>query len=80
MEVPGQKQLEGGGVRQSPPPACLELMGLFTLFLMVHNNFEAEVQRSYAHAALNHKTEREHARNSFGLLPQGYCELKTPKY
>ena len=23
---------------------------------------------------LNDKTEREHARNSFGLLPQGYFE------
>ena len=24
-------------------------------------------------------TEREHARNSFELLPQGYCEQKTSK-
>ena len=30
-------------------------------------------------AALNEKTEREHTRNSFGLLPQGYCERKIPK-
>jgi len=46
----------------------------------VHNNPEAEAQRSlYAHAALNEKTEREYARNSFGLLPQGYCERTTPK-
>ena len=28
-------------------------------------NPEAEAQRSYAHAALNYKTEREHASNSF---------------
>ena len=32
---------------------------------------------SFAHAELNDKTEREHVRNSFGLLPQGYCERKT---
>ena len=38
---------------------------------------EAEAQRSCAHAALNDKTEREHARNYFGFLPQGYCEQKT---
>jgi len=44
MEVPGQKQLEGGGGRQSPPPpACLELMGLFTLFLMVNRGFSFTV-------------------------------------
>ena len=45
----------------------------------VHNNPEAEAQRSYAHAALNYKTKSEHARNSFRLLPQGYCERKTLK-
>ena len=39
-----------------------------------------EAQRSYAYSALNDKTEREHARNSFGLLPQGFCERKTHKY
>ena len=27
---------------------------------------------SYAHAVLNYKEEKEHRRNSFGLLPQGY--------
>ena len=32
---------------------------------------EEEAKRSYAHAALYDKAEREHARNSFGLLPQG---------
>ena len=47
--------------------------------LEVHNNSEA--QRSYTHDGLNYKTEREHAGNSFGLLPQGYCECEkdTPK-
>ena len=45
----------------------------------IHNNPEAEAQRSYAHAALNDKTEGEYARNSFRFLPQGYCERKTPK-
>ena len=45
----------------------------------VHNNPEAEAQWSYAQAALNVKTEREHVRNSFGLPPQGYCKQKTPK-
>ena len=47
--------------------------------LEVHNNSEA--QRSYTHDGLNYKTEREHAGNSFALLPQGYCECEqdTPK-
>ena len=44
----------------------------------VHYNPEEEAQRSYAHAALNDKTEKELARNSFGLLPQGYCDPKNP--
>ena len=51
-----------------------QIQGVF-----VHNNPETEAQRSCAFAALNYKTEREHApRNS---LPQGsgYCERKTPK-
>ena len=48
------------------------------LGVFVHNNPEAEAQRSYAHAALNDKTEREHARNSCGLLVQCYCEQKKP--
>ena len=34
---------------------------------------------SFAQAALNYKTEREHARNSFGPLPQGYCKRKPRK-
>ena len=42
-------------------------------------NSDAASQRSYAHAALNDKIERKHARKTFGLLPQGYCERKTPK-
>ena len=34
-------------------------------------NPEAEAQMSYAHAALNYKTEREPV-----LIPHGYCERK----
>ena len=30
-------------------------------------------------AALNYKTEREHACNSFGLLSQGLCEFVNEK-
>ena len=45
----------------------------------IHKNPEAEAQRSYAHDVLNEKTEREHARNKFELLPQGYCEQINPK-
>ncbi len=44
------------------------------LGVLVHNNPKAEAQRSSTQAALNYKTEREHAmsaQNSFGLLPQG---------
>ena len=48
--------------------------------LLVHNNHEAEAQRSYAHTALNDKAEREHTHNSFGPLPHGYCERKHIKY
>ena len=45
-----------------------------------HKNSETEAQRSYSHDTLNYKTEREreHARNSFGLLTQSYCEQKKP--
>jgi len=32
------------------------------LGFFVHNNLETEAQRSFAQAALNHKTEREHVR------------------
>ena len=28
---------------------------------------------------MNDKKKREHVRNSFGILPQGYCERKTTK-
>ena len=38
------------------------------LGFFVQNNPEVEAQRSYAHAALNDKTEKEHARNAFGRL------------
>ena len=40
------------------------------LGVFVHNNPDAE-----AAAVLNNKT----ARNSFALLPQGYCDRKTSK-
>ena len=49
------------------------------LGVFVHKNSEAEAQRSYAHAALNDKTERDYARNSFGHLIQSYFDCKTPK-
>ena len=49
------------------------------LGVFVYNNPEAEAQRSSAQAVLNYKTNREYARNSFGLLPQGYCEWKAPE-
>ena len=42
-------------------------------------NPAAEAQWSSAQAALNYKTDKEHPRNSFGPLPQGYCKLKTLK-
>ena len=55
-------------------------MSVFQDFgVFVHNNPQEKAQRSSAQAALNYKTERECARNSFGLLSQGYCERKTPK-
>ena len=38
------------------------------LGFFVNNNPEAEAQRSYAHVALNDKTEREHA-----PTPLGFC-------
>ena len=44
-------------------------------FFFVHKNPETEAQRSHAHAALSLK----HARNSFWLLSQCYCERKTHK-
>ena len=44
----------------------------------VHNNPEAEAQRTSVQTALNNKTEREseHANSSFGSQPQGYSERK----
>ena len=51
--------------------------------LSLQDNPEATAQEIWVHAALNYKTERErereHAPNSFGLLPQGYCVGKTLK-
>ena len=38
------------------------------LEVFVHNDPEAEAQKSYAYAALNDKTDREHTRNSFRRL------------
>jgi len=40
---------------------------------------EAEAQKSYAHATLNYKTKRQHARNSFGRLPLSYCDKTKGK-
>ena len=37
-----------------------------------------KISTSSAQTSLNYKTEREHARNSFG--PQGYCKRKTSRY
>ena len=47
------------------------------LGVFVHNNPGSEAQRSYAHSALNQKTEKDHARNSSGFMPQDYYEQKT---
>ena len=47
--------------------------------ILYDNNPEAEAQRSSVQATLNYKTERDHARNLFGPLPQGYCKRRTPK-
>ena len=50
------------------------------LGFFVHNNPEAEAQWSYSYALSLSCNLTPHARNSFGLLPQGYCERKTPKF
>ena len=42
----------------------------------VHNNPKAKTKRIYAHARERARF-MPHARNSFGLLSQGYCEQKT---
>ena len=39
----------------------------------VHNNLEAEVKWSYAHAALNYKTEREPVLRRMCVTPLGLC-------
>ena len=56
------------------------MSSLKIFWVFVNKKPEAEAQMSSAQAALNYKTEREHAHNSFGLLPQGYGERKTPKF
>ena len=48
-----------------------------------HNSPEAEVQRIYAPRLVEQAlplscNSTRHARNFFGLLPQGYCERKKP--
>ena len=45
----------------------------------VHNNPEAEAQRSCENALSLSCTWTPHARNSFEFLPKGICERKTPK-
>ncbi len=55
----------------------------FKYFEFFLNNPDAEAKRNDAHAALNYKTEAkakrsyadstQHASNSCGPLPQGYC-------
>ena len=42
-----------------------------------YQDLGVEAQRSYTHAAFNDKTEREHTRNFFELLPQVSCERNT---
>ena len=39
----------------------------------VHNNPEAEAKNSYAHAALNYKTEREPVLRGMRETPLGFC-------
>ena len=39
----------------------------------VHNNPEAEAQRSYAHAALSYKTEGKPALRNTRVTPLGIC-------
>ena len=46
---------------------------LFKIYLLFcHNNSEVDAQRSYAHAVSLSCNSAWHARNSFGLLPQGF--------
>ena len=54
------------------------MSSFYDLGVFVHNNPEVDAQRSYAHAVLNDKIEKELTSNFFGILPQGYCERKTP--
>ena len=50
------------------------------LGLFIHNDPEAEAQKSYAHALCLSCHSAQRARFSFGLLTQGSCERKTPKF
>ena len=45
----------------------------------LHNNPEEEAQRNYVHAHCLSCNLTRHGRDSYGPLPQGYCEQKTPK-
>ena len=50
------------------------------LGLFVHNNPEAKAQKEFRADSVEFQDrEREHARNSFGPLPKGYCERKISK-
>ena len=60
--------------RQNTRCRLFKIQGVF-----VHNNPEAEVQKSYEHAFFQSCNSTLFARNYFGLLPQGYCERKTLK-
>ena len=39
----------------------------------MNNNPEADAQRSYAHAELNYKTERESVLRRLSVTPLGFC-------
>ena len=52
------------------------MSSLQDLAVFVYNNIVAKAQRSYAHSFCLSCNLTRHARNSFGLLPQGHCELK----
>ena len=58
--------------RQDTRCCLFKIQGFF-----VHSNPEAAAHRSYAHAALNYKAEKEHTSNSIGPLPQDYYERKN---
>ena len=47
------------------------------LWFFLHNNPVAGAQRSHAYALFLSCNSTRHVHN-IGLLPQGYCERKTP--